>query len=179
MSSRRKDNGWEDRAARRLRGRSLHEPPEHVLRRAVALAARLPEPGPSSVGRLVALLFDSAAEPLPAGVRGGGLVERRVLFEIRPYEKGRITNQLDVRLRREEGGAVQVTGQLLPPSPGTRLILKAARSRRKRELGEQGTFLIRGLPGGTKVVLLEIEFPEGGTVQIPPIPLDPAASTDR
>lgn len=63
-----------------------YEPPPHVLRRTRALLAierpRLIERLPAIVARLV---FDSFAQPLPAGVRGTAGLSRQTVYEAGDY----------------------------------------------------------------------------------------------
>ena len=141
------------------------------MRRARSLAAQLPQARASLAQRIAELLFDSAAEPLPAGVRNAGSTERRLLFQIVSTEGGSDHGQLDLRLRQEAGGTLQIMGQLLPPPPRTTITARLARTQRRTKLGERGDFLFRGLPGSAKALRLEIVDSELGPLEIPVIPL--------
>jgi hypothetical protein len=154
---------------RLLRAERLQEPPDGVLRRALALGSQL-EPRKGLLERLVELVFDSAAQPLPAGVRGAATAERRLLYRI--GGEGLETAELDLRLRREAGGTVELTGQLLPPRPGREIEVRAGRRSRKLAAGEAGEFLARNLPGGAE---LELVFgdPPGPPLVIRNVPLPP------
>ncbi len=145
--------------ARHLRPAHLVEPPEGVVRRAAALGDGLV---PGKVGWLdwlAELLFDSALAPLPAGVRSAGRDERRLLYRLRASCAGADEEapQLDLRIRREPSGAVELTGQLLPPWPEARVVARGGRVRREGALGANGEFLLRSLPARAAHLRLEIE----------------------
>ena len=81
-------------------------PPEYALRIAHALfAAAFPEK--STLRKLVArLVFDSALEPLPAGLRAQDRVSRRALYEAGGYH-------VDIQLERQPASdVVTLVGQL-------------------------------------------------------------------
>jgi hypothetical protein len=152
-----------------LQARHLVEPPRDVLHRAVALGERLRQPVrlADAARWLVELVFDSAREPLPVGVRGGGGAERRLLFEARQGDGA--SHQVDLRLRRTAAGRIDVTGQCLPPWPGARV--EAGSGRHRADLGEGGEFLLRGLSargGGLKLVL---RLPGKGDLELLDVPL--------
>lgn len=142
MTSRRRERD-DERLISMARGDRLREPPEGVLRRAIALRADLARP--AGVIRWVAeLLFDSGLQPLPAGVRKAASPERRLLFSL--SADGGEPSELDLRLRRGEGRSLDLTGQLAPALPGLQAVLSVGRSSRRCRVGDQGEFLLRRLP---------------------------------
>jgi len=163
------DEKWEAWIRKTLREARLEEPSRGALRCAVALGSQLP--GRKTAGQwLVELIFDSASAPLPAGVRGAAGGERRILYQIGPPEGGEPW-QLDLRVRRESGDTLGVTGQILPPPAGGRVEARVGRIRRTRKLGESGEFLLRSLPVEAGTLRLEI-LPDGGDpLVIPDVPL--------
>ena len=165
---RREDERWGLWAREALQGRHLHEPPEGAVRRAVSIAAASREDRPGAVEWLVKLLFDSSVQPLPAGVRAAASEPRRLLYEVR----GRESHQLDLRLRRERAGTVELTGQLLPPAADARVVAQLGRLRRTARMSAAGEFLLRGLPGKSPSVRLEIET-DGEPIVVPDVPLPP------
>jgi hypothetical protein len=163
------DEKWEAWIRKTLKEARLEEPSPGALRRAVALGSQLP--GKKALGQwLVELIFDSASAPLPAGVRGAAGGERRVLYQIGLPEGGEPW-QLDLRVRRESGDTLAVTGQILPPLAGGRVEARVGRVRRTRELGESGEFLLRSLPVEAGTLRLEIFPDDGESLVIPDIPL--------
>ena len=75
-----------------------------------------------------------AAEPVPAGVRNAGAGERRMLLELHPLGREHTPLQLDLRVRREPAGGVEMAGQLLPPWVGAPVeVRRAGSSKRRRE----------------------------------------------
>jgi hypothetical protein len=58
------------------------------------------------VADMAKLILDSFRDPLPAGVRGGALSNRRLLHEAGCY-------YIDISLERRESGRVRVTGQIV------------------------------------------------------------------
>lgn len=155
-----------------LRGEHLMEPPEGVLRRALALGSQL-EPKPGLVERLFELVFDSAAQPLPAGVRGAAAEERRLLYRL--AGEGAELAELDLRLRREAGGTLELTGQLLPPREGAAVELRSGRKKRRVDLGEGGEFLARKLPTSPALELV-IDDGFGPPLRVGELPLPPTGS---
>ena len=156
MPSRRSNESWERWVRETLQGSHLKEPPGGTLRKAVALGGRL-RPEESAAGRWLAkLVFDSAAEPLPAGVRGEAAGERRLLYQIPPGTLVDEGGQLDLRLVREPRGTVELIGQVLPPVADAWVEARVARTRRRQRLGDDGEFLLRGLPSRAGELRLEI-----------------------
>ncbi len=153
---------WEAWVRETLCGTILARPSPDALRRAVALGRRLPGPAASTAEWRVRLIFDSATEPLPAGVRGHAVAERRLLYRVEPSAGE--PRQLDLRVRRESSESLSVTGQLLPPPLGARVEARAGRVRRARGLEASGEFLLRGLPARAREMRLEVH---GGDV--PPL----------
>ena len=155
-----------------LKGEHLHEPPDGVLRQAIALGSQL-QPQPGLVERLFELVFDSAAQPLPAGVRGAAAEERRLLFRL--AGEGTDPAELDLRLRREAGGTIELTGQLLPPCEGAVAELRTGRKTRRVDLGEGGEFLARKLPSSPALELI-IDDGTGRPLRVGELPLPPTGS---
>jgi len=107
-----------DRFARIARAEQDREPPEQVLRRAQALCPTpASRPQPSWVEALARLVYDSARDPLPAGVRASqrpGLA----LYEGSDWA-------VDLQVIRERGGRgarpwLAVIGQVVDRRPGWR-----------------------------------------------------------
>jgi len=164
------DQHWEDWIRETLRGRSLHEPGKAALRQALALGSQL-TPAPGATGWLVRLIFDSAGQPLPVGARSAAAGERRLLFDARPSADPEAALQLDLRIRRDPGGDVELTGQLLPPWPGARVEARALKNRRTTTLGDSGEFLIRRLPRGAVRLELQLRRADGESLEFLDIPL--------
>lgn len=85
-----------------------YTPPEAAVRLARAIFAERAQSPLSSLPRLIArLVGDTAAQPLPAGVRGSRETGRHALFEVGEYS-------VDLRIQEDEGTArMQVVGQVL------------------------------------------------------------------
>lgn len=158
--------------ARHLRGGNLVEPPERTIRRALALARGLPR-RPGWIAWVAELAFDSTLSPQPAGIRAAGRGERRLLYRLRPRSRtrGREAAELDLRLRRDARGRVELTGQLLPPWPGGRAVGTAGRARRTAALGPRGEFVLRGLPARAEAFDLRIEAPGPKKLLVEKVPL--------
>ena len=89
-------------------------PPEYAVRYAhAAYSHRRPE---SKLKRLVArLVYDSAREPLPAGIRGGERVSRRAMFAAGDH-------QVDLQLDRQPtSDMVTLVGQVVGRQEGSSL----------------------------------------------------------
>lgn len=173
MKNNDRDDRWEDWVRQALPGAHLRQPPASTLRKALALGSRL-QPRATLSGWLIELLFDSAGQPLPAGVRGTTAGQRRLLYRART-EAGE-EMQLDLRLRRESGDALELTGQLLPPWTGARVQAVAGRTRRKQTLGDAGEFLVKRMPAKAGTLRIEIRAANGDEIVIPDIPLpDPTS----
>lgn len=160
-----------------LRGARLTEPPDGVFRRAVAAAAELASAGPSAWQWVVSLVFDSAAEPLPAGVRRAGGEERRLLYDAGLPQASAEPRRFDLRLRREPGGALELTGQVAPASPGSVVEVTSGRARRRARLGPTGEFLLRGLRATARELSLRLDDPGAGSILLEGVPL-PEADED-
>jgi hypothetical protein len=83
-------------------------PPEYAVREAEAVFSQgRPE---TSLERLLArLVYDSAREPLPAGIRAGGRVSRRAIFAAGDH-------QVDLQMDREPtSDLVTLVGQVVGP----------------------------------------------------------------
>jgi hypothetical protein len=168
MSKRDRDESWENWVGEALPGRHLRMPPAGTLRRALALGGGL-KSRPSAASWVVELLFDSAAQPLPAGVRGTGAGHRRLLYQARTTPGEEV--QLDLRVRREAGGTFELTGQVLPPWSGGRIVARLGKTTRKQPLGDGGEFVVRRLPARAETLTLEISTDAGDELVVPDIPL--------
>jgi len=166
--SERQDRDWEAWAAEALKGRTLREPPAAVVRRAIALGHGLRSRSARGLDWLVELLFDSTAQPLPAGVRGAAGAERRCLYGARRAEA---SCQVDLRLARGPRGAVELTGQILPPPKGGWVEATIGKSSRRRKLGKTGEFVFRRLPGHARTLKLEILGEDARSLVIDDVPL--------
>jgi len=163
---------WESWVTEALKGRHLKRPSAGTLRQALALGSQLPEPAPSGVSWLVQLLFDSSAQPLPVGVRSSvAPSQRRLLFQAETGSGAAC--QLDLRVRREVSGTLEVTGQILPSWGAGRIEAKLGRTKRTKKLGNAGEFVFRNLPGRSPSLQLEIHGDRGDSIVIPEIPLLP------
>lgn len=152
-----------ERLAPHLKGKHLAEPPAATLHQAIALRSLLPRPETARRGFLATLLFDSLAAPLPAGVRGSALTERRLLYRL---EGGDGARELDL-LVRSKAGKVELAGQFLPPIDGAAVAVRAGRSVRRQALGEAGDFLFRALtaPRAGLALTLEIDGREAVVIE--------------
>ncbi len=152
-----------ERLAPHLAGKHLVEPPAATLHQAIALRSLLPRPETARRGFLATLLFDSLAAPLPAGVRGSALTERRLLYRL---EGGDGARELDL-LVRSRAGKVELAGQFLPPIDGGAVAVRAGRSVRRQALGEAGDFLFRALaaPRAGLALTLEIDGREAAVIE--------------
>jgi hypothetical protein len=173
-----RDHDWESRVREGLKGRHLEEPSRGALRTAIALGGGLAERAAGRKPWWFETIFDSAAEPLPAGVRGAGVGERRLLYQLREPDTEEDTHQLDLRIQRARGGELMLTGQLLPPWSDSRVEARSGRTRRSTPLGKAGEFQLRGLPVRDDGVQLRIEGGEGQVLLIPDIPLIPPSAED-
>jgi len=170
-----------DTLARALRGEHLAEPPAATLRRAIALAAELPRKR-GFLSWVADLVFDSALSPEPSGVRAARRTERRLLYRATPRPRRRPLREaaeLDLRLRRDAQGRVELTGQILPPWPGGRAVVRAGRLRRVARLGPHGEFLVKTLPARAESFRLEIEGPDRARLVLERVPAPLAGSTGR
>jgi hypothetical protein len=168
MGKRDRDQRWEDWVRETLPARHLRQPPGSTLRRALALGSQL-EPTTGAAAWLVRLLFDSAGQPLPAGVRGASAGQRRLLYEARTKAGGEL--QLDLRLRRQRDGSLELTGQLLPPWTGAQVEAAAGRTCKKLVLGDAGEFLVKRLPARAESLSLRIRAASGDELDIADVPL--------
>ena len=170
MERRKTKDPWNRWLRGGLKGSHLHEPSQGTLRGVIALGSQLPEK--KAPPWWAVLVFDSAAEPIPVGVRSAGIAERRLLYQLHARAGAEEACQVDLRIRREPRGTVEVTGQLLPPWKDARVEATVARTRRKQQLGEAGEFLFRGLPARAPSLRIEIQ---GGQarLEIREVPLLP------
>lgn len=159
-----------------LAGRSLREPSRDVLHRAYALKAMLPAPAPSFGAWLVELLFDSGMQPAPAGVRSGGSSERRLLYEAAAPDAPDARRQLDLRVRREAGGTVEVLGQCLPPWQVATVEVRSGRSRKVATIDDAGEFLLRGISAKNSPLVLTLTVDGRPLLVIESVPLPDAPS---
>lgn len=161
-----------------LRGRHLHEPPSGTLRRALALGAAL-EKAPTFAEWVVSLLFDSSAQPVPVGVRKGAAgAERRLLFALNAGAG--VERRVDVRVRWEPKGTLEIAGQVLPPADALGVEAVVARRRVRAEVGAAGEFLLRGIAARGASVSLVLELADGTRVDVSvPLPDAPGARSGR
>lgn len=148
-----------ERLAVLLSGDRLHEPPAGTLRRAIALAARLGERPAGLAAWVARLLFDSAASPLPAGLRGGAGNDRRLLYQLDPARPGDDAAQVALRLRRDADGTLEITGQFLPPPAGASVTVRAGKVSRTGPVGAIGEFAVRGLSARATKIRLTLDVP--------------------
>jgi hypothetical protein len=113
------------RAARIMAGESQYQVPEHAIRHAKAFFS-LQRPEARRFPRIRALLvFDSALEPLPAGIRSQDRLTRRALYAAGPF-------LLDLRFEQDpESPMLSLVGQLAnrgdaPAEPAGHPVLLAA-----------------------------------------------------
>ena len=82
-----------------------YEAPDHAVRYAQAIYS-LYRPEKTGLTRLLAqLLLDSAAAPLPAGIRSGDRLSRHLVYQAESY-------YLDLQLEYQPSGRVTLVGQL-------------------------------------------------------------------
>lgn len=127
---------------RRLRRTRLHEPPRDALAAAAALGERLKPRGRGLREWIATLVFDSATTPLAVGVRGADAAERRLLYEVR---RGGERAELDLRVRRDARGRLEIVGQLLPPWRDATVEIRGSRGHRAVPLGAHGEFRFSAL----------------------------------
>ncbi len=157
-----------------LKGTHLQAPSAGALRKARALGSRLRSRPVGVLQWLAELVFDSAAQPLPVGVRSAATGQRRLLYEARAGAATEDRCQLDLRVRREPAGTIELTGQLLPPWVRARVEATAGRTKRKKILGESGEFLMRGIPARAETLRLEILGEDGEQLVLQEVPLLPS-----
>ena len=159
-----------------LKGPHLQAPSAGALRKARALGSRLDSKPVGGLQWLTALVFDSVAQPLPVGVRSAASGQRRLLYEARGGSAAEERCQLDLRVRREPAGTIELMGQLLPPWVRARVEATAGRTKRKKTLGESGEFLMRGIPARAEALRLEIRGENGEQLVVQEVPLLPSPS---
>lgn len=174
MGPNRGDDRWERWVQDALKGPHLDSPSAGALRKAKALGSRLASRPAGGLQWLTDLVFDSAAQPLPVGVRSAATGQRRLLYEGRVDRATTERCQLDLRVRREAAGTIELMGQLLPPWVRARVEATAGRTKRKKRLGESGEFVIRGIPARAKTLRLEIRGEDGEQLVVREVPLLPS-----
>ncbi len=174
MGPRRADDRWERWVRDALKEPHLQAPSAGALRKAAALGSRLGSRPAGGLQWLTDLVFDSAAQPLPVGVRSAATGQRRLLYEARADAATKERCQLDLRVRREPAGTIELMGQLLPPWVRARVEATAGRTKRKRRLGESGEFVIRGIPARAEALRLEIRGEDGEQLVVQEVPLLPS-----
>ncbi len=152
----------------------LQAPSAGALRKAKALGSRLGSRPAGGLQWLADLVFDSAAQPLPVGVRSAATGQRRLLYEVQAGSAAEKRYQLDLRVRREPTGPIELMGQLLPPWVRARVEATAGRTKRKKRLGESGEFVIRGIPARAEALRLEIRGEDGEQLVVQEVPLLPS-----
>ena len=176
MGSHRGDDRWERWVRDALKGHRLQAPSVGALRKARALGSRLGSRPVGGLQWLTDLVFDSAAQPLPVGVRSAATGPRRLLYEARADAATTERCQLDLRVRREPAGTIELMGQLLPPWVDARVEATAGRTKRKKKLGESGEFVIRGIPARAEALRLEIRGEDGEQLVVQEVPLFPSTA---
>lgn len=165
-----KKTSWETWVEERLGEIRLEAPSQGALRRAYALGSELERRKRRVFFEVVEMLFDSAAEPAPAGIRGAASRERRMLYEVRPSSGGEESCQLDLRVRREEAGTLEVVGHLLPSWTAARVEIRSGKACRVGKLGPEGEFQLGGLPGRAEKLVLEIRG-DVDRLHVPDVPV--------
>ncbi|GAB4221962.1 MAG: hypothetical protein Kow0062_17180 [Acidobacteriota bacterium] len=160
-----------DRLTRLLAGDHLVEPPAGTLRKAIALGARLGERRAGGVVDWICrLVFDSAAQPLPAGVRGTALADRRMLFRLEPGSGATDRGcDLDLLVRNADGRRVVLLGQLLPPVADATVRARAGRGRAEAPVSAAGDFELELSASRGQPIEVEVEAPGLGRVTVGPI----------
>ena len=176
MGPRRGDDRWERWVRDALKEAHLQAPSAGALRKARTLGSRLDSPPVGGLQWLTDLVFDSAAQPLPVGVRSAATGQRRLLYEVRAGSAAEKRCQLDLRVRREPKGTIELMGQLLPPWVHARVEATAGRTKRKKTLGESGEFLIQGISARAEALRLEIRGEDGEQLVVQEVPLLPSPS---
>jgi hypothetical protein len=163
---------------RGFRRRQLQEPPEATVRRATALSVQLPPRRPAGVvAWLAELVFDSSRSPALAGLRGAPTGERRLLYDLRsPGDDD--AAQLDLRLRVERKGTVELFGQVLPPPVSGRILVRAAGRSRTAPLFPTGEFLIRKMPVRGATLAMEIVVPGRCSIVLDGVPIPGTRAAD-
>jgi hypothetical protein len=174
MGPRRGDDRWERWVQDALKGSHLRSPSAGALRKARALGSRLASGPVGGLQWLADLIFDSAAQPLPVGVRSARSGQRRLLYKIQSGSGAAERCELDLRVRCEPAGTIELTGQLLPPWARAHVEVSAGRTKRKKALGESGEFVIRGIPARAEALRLEIRGEDGEQLVVQEVPLFPS-----
>lgn len=110
--------------------------PEQTVPPGVLAAARAAFAWRRIDEELAELLFDSADEPVGAGLRGAAAAPRQV-----SYASGDLL--IDCEL-----GSEALVGQLLPADAGTLELLTPAGRQRPVEVDPRGRFVVRPVPAG-------------------------------
>ena len=126
-------------------------------------------PRPSLGAWLVSLLFDSATQPLPAGVRRGSGADRRLLFELRRADAA--VGQLDVRVEPQQEGGIALVGQaLVDDESDATVTVDADGATQQVHLDETGAFIAR-VEGDVKRLTLTLELAGLPALRLEPIEL--------
>lgn len=157
-----------------LAGPYLSEPPDSTLRKALALASRLPEPGPGLLRWLVSRVLDSAMEPAAAGVRRGLQGERRILIDL--SIAGDTSARLDLLTLSADGQTFGLRGQLSPVRDDVTLEIVAGSRIFELPVSPVGDFVINNLPFSKGGVFLRVLTPGVEPVELrdiePPVERD-------
>jgi hypothetical protein len=155
-----------------------YQPPESTVRSMKdAFAIRVPRRATRGVRAFAELLFDSARNPLPAGVRSAGTVPRQLLYGVGGDYR------IDVRIEpQNETGNADLTGQVLNSVESYRVdALRVALLRDRRIVSESvtnqygefqlmadraGRFHLKLDLPGHEVTLPAIEPPPGDTERL-------------
>jgi hypothetical protein len=140
-----------------MKGRQLVEPPAATLHRARALRGLLPAPAPGAIRWLIERLFDSAASPVPVGVRGAVGQERRVLLQIGP--EGAPVGQVDLLVRRDRSGRLAIHGQIVPQVEGLTVSVRIGQRLSPARLTEVGDFHLDGIRAAASKLAIVLHLP--------------------
>ena len=137
-----------------MRADTADDAPAPVVDRAIALfrTRRAPESVVARRRLLAALRFDSWRTLPQAGMRGGTLSERQLLFSAESFD-------VDVRITRS-GEVWTVAGQVLGPEQGGQVVLQGARGTLQGVLTELSEFKLSPVPPDTYTLIVQLSSVE-------------------